>query len=390
MRLASDACSDQNDPPVGRQLVYLVPGFFGFTKLGPFEYFIHVQAALRRHLPDPDWSVFVVPTPPTASLTERAKVLLDTIEETAERADAIHLIGHSSGGLDVRLVATPSATFDPRARAIAPRIRTIVTVTTPHRGTPLASAFDGVMGKQLLALTTGAALGGLRLGTKEGPLTEYLRMIGRDQGLLTQLTPDALDVLNATTPDAPAIRYGCVVAMTPGRPRTPLYSSLRRLSIRMPKNRAAQLTPAEADLLGRAFGRTPTWQDSDGIVPSRSQVWGDLIHAAEADHLDVLGHYDWLRSGAPFRAEHLELLWSDVARFLAGDDVTVVPPERTPSLWSRYRRTALRATAVLVAYLMTGPLVEALDLSTVRFVDAACFGLIALLLVAAVDRIPEP
>ena len=41
------------DPRPGRDLVYLVPGFFGFEKLGPFEYFVHVQAILRAHL-DPE------------------------------------------------------------------------------------------------------------------------------------------------------------------------------------------------------------------------------------------------------------------------------------------------------------------------------------------------
>lgn len=75
---------------------------------------------------------------------------------------------------------------------------------------------------------------------------------------------------------------------------------------------------------------------SDGIVPTRSQAWGDVVHAAVADHLDVLGHFrgpshdpphvDWLVTGSGFDRTRFEALWSDVTRFLtAGADATEVP-----------------------------------------------------------------
>ncbi len=66
---------------------------------------------------------------------------------------------------------------------------------------------------------------------------------------------------------------------------------------------------------------------TDGIVPTRSQVWGELIHAARGDHLDTVGHFDdpshvpphidWLASGSKFRRPAFEALWSDVATFIA-------------------------------------------------------------------------
>jgi len=375
------------DPRPGRDLVYLVPGFFGFEKLGPFEYFVHVQAILRAHL-DPGWEIRVVPTPPTASLTERTRVLIDTIDATAGDEDRLHLIGHSSGGLDVRLVTTPAAHFDPRASKIAARVRSVVTVATPHRGTPLAAAFDGVIGKQLLALTTRAAAGGLKRTTRGGPLIEYLAMISRDQGLLTQLTPDALDVFNATTPDAPNVRYGCVVAMTPGRPQHPLYGALRRLSARMPQNRAATLPGAAREALERAGAAAPTWKDSDGIVPTRSQVWGEIVHAAAADHLDVLGHYDWLRSGAPFGPTELETLWTHVAQFVHGDalEPPLAPTPPGPSLLMRHRRRMAFAAAMLFAFVVTQPLVFALGLDRWPYTDVLTFSVVAAALALAVER----
>jgi hypothetical protein len=79
---------------------------------------------------------------------------------------------------------------------------------------------------------------------------------------------------------------------------------------------------AEA-LLARIYGRAPGARANDGVVPLRSQVWGKLVWAGYADHLDVLGHFrdarrrarpkagrhtDWLASGAEFdRARFGEL-----------------------------------------------------------------------------------
>jgi hypothetical protein len=79
--------------------------------------------------------------------------------------------------------------------------------------------------------------------------------------------------------------------------------------------------------LRRAYGRLPNQAANDGVVPTRSQVWGDVIHAAQGDHLDVLGHFrdpshspphfDWLATGSEFTRAKFELLWTDVARYLA-------------------------------------------------------------------------
>ena len=81
--------------------------------------------------------------------------------------------------------------------------------------------------------------------------------------------------------------------------------------------------------LRRAYGREPNQAANDGIIPTRSQAgWGRIVHAASADHLDVLGHFrasepgaphvDWLATGSGFDRRQFDALWRDVARFVAG------------------------------------------------------------------------
>jgi hypothetical protein len=89
------------------------------------------------------------------------------------------------------------------------------------------------------------------------------------------------------------------------------------------------MAPQQTRALRRAYGAMPPVEANDGIVPTRSQTWGNVIHAALADHLDVLGHFrdaaqdpphvDWLVTGSGFNRPRFEALWSDVARFLVGD-----------------------------------------------------------------------
>src|SRR5437773_1411080 len=298
----------------GRHHLYLVPGFFGFTNLGELRYFAHVLDFLgaRSRALGVRADIHVVRTHPTASLPQRAARVVETLAETMGRAGAVHVIGHSSGGLDARLAVAPGVSLpsDANVERVARRVRTVITVATPHHGTPLASFFARLC---------------------------------RDQALLPQLTPEGLELFNATTRDRPGVRYGSVVtrARPPGVRSTlaagldpsaqathALYQALYRLASRTPRGQVPALAPAQARWLRRAYGTLPGPGANDGIVPTRSQPWGDLIHAAQADHLDVIGHFrdrakpprhtDWLTTGSGFDAEHFEALWADVAGYVLG------------------------------------------------------------------------
>src|SRR2546426_1081120 len=95
----------------GRHRIYLVPGFFGFTNLGELGYFQHVLEFLRAHATA---DVHVVRTHPTASLPQRAARVVETVAATMGRDGPVHLIGHSSGGLDARLAVAPRVSLPGR------------------------------------------------------------------------------------------------------------------------------------------------------------------------------------------------------------------------------------------------------------------------------------
>ncbi len=365
--------------------VYLVPGFFGFANLGRLRYFVHVHDVLLRHAAARRLAlrVHVVRTHPTSSLPRRAALLLEAIADTLPRGGVAHLIGHSTGGLDARLLAMPGVALPSRRRIerVAARLRTVVTIATPHHGTPLAGALASLRGQRLIALLSLATSYVLRFGHLPMaallPIAEVFRgatlpgkgrtlfdelslrlladfSIGRrravqrllaqviaDQSLLPQLTPEAMEVFNAAVRDRPGLRYGSVVtrARRPGVRSTlaagidpaaqamhGIYQAIYRLTADTPRGAEAPLTAAQRGALQRAYGRVPRSHANDGIVPTRAQVWDTVIAAVQADHLDVIGHYDdpatqpphfdWLTTGSSFGTVAFDDVWSRVLDFL--------------------------------------------------------------------------
>jgi pimeloyl-ACP methyl ester carboxylesterase len=160
--------------------VFLLPGFFGFTQLGEIVYFGHVRDFLTEELARRGVVAEVIPlvTPPTASVVTRVRSALEAIRARAGDSGPVHLVGHSTGGLDARLLISPGANLggEPPPAALLDRVRSVVTVSTPHRGTPLASFFVGLAGQQVLKLLSAFTAAVLR--RRELPLRHVFRLIG--------------------------------------------------------------------------------------------------------------------------------------------------------------------------------------------------------------------
>lgn len=374
-----------------KQHVYCSPGMFGFGRLGSYNYFGHVERALsaRFGASGHELVVHVVEDLPTASIRRRATRLAEIVARTSGEAP-VHLLGHSTGGLDARLVASPSTSGIPEATlAWLPRLRSITMMNTPHRGTPLASFLATSNGQRVLAALSMLTVAGLAVGAqplaaasvllgfvrgadRAGPfklrvldrsvesvvglvddarspaVRDFLTAIQEDQGSLLQLSPESMDLVVAGFGDRPGVVYQSTGSMapspTPSRWLRTLPIPWRAVSLALffalhrvtrtfdpgyPCAALHETSPwageATEEKLARAFGASPPLQANDGVVPLRSQLWGELVWTGKADHLDVLGHFhddrdpasvppdlrhrDWLTSGSRFgRAEFATLM----------------------------------------------------------------------------------
>jgi triacylglycerol lipase len=331
---------------------------FGFGHLAGYDYFGHMQRGLERRFADAGVKAVFddVPTPPTGSLRTRTRILAQTVAADVKNTEGpIHLVGHSTGGLDARLILSPSVDLGPDNKYLGwtKRVRTAVSVNTPHFGTPLAGYFATVSGTRMLyamslltfvSLSIGepslaifsrilTGLGGidrlfggdvklfsrltesiLRFVDDDGraEITRFMGDIRVDQGGVIQIMPEAIDLFNATTEDNPNVRYGSTVSAAPSPRRlrfirrllspygaftAAVFSTLYQFTSQWPKMYPYSApTPQQQPLLDAGFSEPLTRASNDGIVPTLSMLWGKLLWAGEGDHLDVLGHfYDELR-----------------------------------------------------------------------------------------------
>ena len=370
---------------MARHHVILIPGFFAFAGLGDLRYWTGVDGELAEAFAafGLEFDITEIESLPTASIRYRAGKVVEAIAAVAARDDGpIHLIGHSTGGLDARVAVTPNAALATPVKIDYERVASIVTIATPHRGTPLASLFGSLMGQPILRAFAASAIFGLerggvplagllRLGSlitrvddmfgfertladqlfaqllhnfddkRRQALIGFLDHVSKDRALVVQLNPDSMDLFHATTADPEGIAYGSVI--TRGRrPRLPdalvhahdpyaqglhlLYCALWTLSSRFHERYMPSLSEAQSQALIAGYGVLPGLSDNDGMAPTLSQVWGEVVHVTEADHLDVMGQYgdlgrtgihaDWLPSGSGFDRPHFTALWRAVAAFV--------------------------------------------------------------------------
>ncbi len=199
----------------------LLHGYLGFTRCGPIEYFRGVEQALRRTGLTP----LIPQAPPASTVAERAEALARQLLHSD--APAFALVAHSMGGLDARHLITH---LDPDRR-----IKSLLTVATPHRGTPLATWFL----------------------ESRGLIPAGVRYMGRRD--LSELTPEA----RAATPipDRTDVAYSS-------------YAGYRPL--------------AELPFWFRPYGRIIP-EDNDGMVPVSSAQWGNFRGNMRTDHLEFIG-----------------------------------------------------------------------------------------------------
>ena len=337
-------------------VVVLVPGFLGFSRFGGFYYFAErVVAVLRGVLEERlGYPVQVVPctTHPTHALVKRQRHLLDYLgnlcAKTLSGVERIHLVGHSTGGVDAqRLTCTKpldGRVWNQKANAVRRKIKSVVTISAPHYGTCLADSWLAYWAENPFArwapIVHGITLGYhvLRLVPQELPTIQrvqlardviaFLAEVAFHRELIADLRPANMEKLRSTLTPEPGIALTCFVTGTElrarrERPSDSFFTDMYDLTKGDGNASAAvdgcrrllqDLIKGQPDLVIRSDqSRMPGAihvELNDGVVNTirqvvdpddRSQVGGFVV----ADHADVLGHYDRqdsLIEGTPYNA----------------------------------------------------------------------------------------
>jgi pimeloyl-ACP methyl ester carboxylesterase len=183
--------------PLSVHRVVLIPGFLGFNELGDFSYFAHtVGQELADALAEADQGrkieVDAVETVPAGSLDERQEVLLEQLNAIVREHPGarLHLVGHSTGGLDAELLSRTlpaGAKTSRRGGDARSAIRSVITLAAPLAGTSLAdsplarfSAIDS-FGDLLRAPLSLLLVRGPR--ALLGAAAALLRLLGRDESV---------------------------------------------------------------------------------------------------------------------------------------------------------------------------------------------------------------
>lgn len=241
-----------------RHHVYFSPGLFGFGRLGSYDYFAHVERELAERFAAAGHELVahVIQELPTASIRRRATRLAEIVAQTSG-VEPIHLLGHSTGGLDARLVASSAArAMSATSLDWLPRLRSVTSMNAPHFGTPLAGFFATAKGQRVLAALSVLTMAGLSIGAqplaatsvvlgflratdwifpfklqllaraiestigmvddaRSPDLRAFLAAVEDDQGSLLQVSPESMDLVVAGLDDRPGVVYQSTASMSP-------------------------------------------------------------------------------------------------------------------------------------------------------------------------------
>ena len=245
----------------------------GNVRVGPLT--IGSFVGIDRVLAERGYPLVLTQVHPTAGVARRAaqlkKIILKQLRNMARDADApgggrrrrrppdkVIIFAHSMGGLDARHMITHLG--------MEARVAALVTLSTPHRGSPYADWC-------LRHLNRFRAL-------------QVLNMIGLDTGAAAELTTDACARFNDATPDAPGVRYFSITAARPLLQVSPLLFQPFRV-------------------VDAAEGA------NDGLVSIRSATWATHLETWPVDHFHILNRrllIEWKKKTGDVRPYYAALL----------------------------------------------------------------------------------
>ena len=118
---------------MGQHTIILAHGILGYGTIPGVSSFLNYFNGVAEHLRQQGHTVFAPQVNPIGSVVQRGQQLAAAILAVGPSGDPLHVIAHSMGGLDARYAIHNVA-------HVAERVKTLVTIGTPHRGSPVADA----------------------------------------------------------------------------------------------------------------------------------------------------------------------------------------------------------------------------------------------------------
>ncbi len=220
--------------------VVLHHGLFGFgeVKAGPVQvsYFRGIDRAIAAK----GHPLIISRVHPTAAVATRARQLKETIlrqlEILGRPHDRVLLVAHSMGGLDARYMISKLG--------MSERVAALLTITSPHRGSPVADFCVR------------------HLGDRFGML-RFMTSFGWDVQGAHDLTTESCVRFNEEVLDAPSVRYFSISAARPWQ-KIPAFA--------LPSHR----------IVFQAEG------DNDSIVSVKSSTYGTHLGVWPCDHFHTI------------------------------------------------------------------------------------------------------
>lgn len=280
--------------------IVLAHGFAGFERIGPVNYFFQVAADLRGR----GETVIEAQVPPFDSSAVRATYLAAQIDDALRATGAckVNLIGHSQGGIDARYLVSSLGYGD--------RVAGLITVASPHRGSPIADAALGLIPGFSYDLINAIlrAIWGLTSAPGDAKVQASLRQLSRDY---------MAREFNPKNPDDRRVKYYSVAGRSSGRIADSecagsVWGNSDRIDLLDPL--LAVAIPAFALTSPNPLSPIP----NDGLVSVASSRWGTFLGCVPADHLDEVGQIAHLFPDLISGFDHRDL-YRRLARTLHSD-----------------------------------------------------------------------
>ncbi|KAI1639991.1 triacylglycerol lipase [Biscogniauxia mediterranea] len=315
-----DYASLRNNYATPKHPIVLAHGLLGFAELqvpGGWLPAIHYWRGISDALAANGVQVIRAAVPPSSRIEQRAEKLAQDIGAEAEGRE-VSIVAHSMGGLDARYMIS-------RLRPRNVKVRSLVTIASPHRGCSFA---DYLLDQ---------------IGAENVPkVLKFVEGAGIDTGAFSQLTRKYMtETFNPETPDDPdyvtladpILYYSiCPSLLDCGIVRMPscLTGECRKtLTLHTDFSYGAMMDPPSLLNPFRQSYRVVSEAEgpNDGLVSVESSKWGSykgtLVNVSHLDLINWTNRLKWMFSsfagqGPKFNAIAFYL---DIADMLAKEDL---------------------------------------------------------------------